>query len=224
MMDVEPPTTPMSVEEAERIQYALRRRVRESADPVAPEVVAGVDVAYRSTDDTVAAAVVCLRAADLTEVDRATAVTRSSFPYIPGLLAFRELPAVVAALRRLTMSPDLMVCDGHGRAHPRRFGLACHLGVLTGVPTIGVAKNPPPFPTDPPATHRGATSPVRDGDELVGLALRTRDRVKPVYVSTGHLIGLTEARDLVLRLTPRYRQPETTRLADRLCRAALARA
>jgi deoxyribonuclease V len=174
----------------------------------------------------VAAAAVLLSFPTLTVVAEATATGRVPFPYIPGLLAFREIPAVLDALDRLPTAPDLIVCDGYGQAHPRRLGLASHLGVLTGTPTLGVAKTPFVFTSTDPAPERGAWSPLVDpatGDE-VGRAVRTRPGVKPVFVSVGHRIGLTEAVDTVLALTPRYRLPETTRHADSLCRRALAEA
>jgi deoxyribonuclease V len=214
------PTTP---EHARSVQDELRDRVvlDESGPPPGTGRVTGVDVAYDDARDIVAAAAVVLDAATLDVVEESTAVGRVVFPYVPGLLAFREVPAVLAALDALTAAPGLVVCDGYGRAHPRRFGLASHLGVLTGLPTIGVAKNPFTFRyTDPPAA-RGAASPLLDGGEEVGRALRTQDGVKPVFVSVGHRVGLETACAHTLRLAPRYRLPHTTRLADALCRRAL---
>lgn len=186
--------------------------------------VTGVDVAYDDERDVVAAAVVVLDAASLAVVEEATAVGTVAFPYVPGLLAFRELPAVLAALDALTVDPGLVVCDGYGIAHPRRFGLASHLGVVTGRPTIGVAKNPFTFAHEEPGAARGGTAPLLDGTEEVGAALRTRDGVKPVFVSVGHRVDLARALAHTLHLTPRYRLPETTRKADALCRAALREA
>ncbi|BCJ64335.1 deoxyribonuclease V [Polymorphospora rubra] len=190
--------------------------------PTAPRLVAGLDVAYAEDGDRLAAAVVVLDAASLTVVDAAVAVGRVAFGYVPGLFAFRELPALLDALDRLTAPPDLLVCDGHGLAHPRRFGLACHLGVLTGLPAIGVGKTPLTGTWDPPASPRGSWSDLRDGADTVGRVLRTRDGVKPVFVSVGHRMGLDNATDQVLALSPDYRLPETTRAADRMCRQALA--
>ncbi|GAA3210018.1 hypothetical protein GCM10020256_07750 [Streptomyces thermocoprophilus] len=149
---------------------------------------------------------------------------RVSFPYVPGLLAFREIPTVLAALGALPCPPGLVVCDGYGLAHPRRFGLASHLGVLTGLPVIGVAKNPFAFTYDEPGARRGSSSPLLAGEEEVGRAVRTRDGVKPVFVSVGHRVSLGNACAHVLALTPRYRLPETTRRADSLCRRALREA
>jgi deoxyribonuclease V len=174
----------------------------------------------------VAAAVVVIDTATLAVVERATATGTTTFPYIPGLFAFRELPVLVEALRKLRGTPDLLLCDGHGLAHPRRFGLACHLGVLTGRPTAGVAKTPFTGRYDPAdlAAPRGSWAALTDQGETVGRALRTQTGVNPVYVSTGHLIDLRTATSHVLTLTPAYRLPETTRQSDRLSREALAAA
>ncbi|WP_232246359.1 endonuclease V [Kitasatospora mediocidica] len=187
-------------------------------------LVAGVDVAYDDENDIVAAAAVLLDLHTLEVVEEATAVGRIAFPYVPGLLAFRELPAVIDALAALGRVPDLVVCDGYGLAHPRRLGLASHLGVLTGLRTLGVAKTPFTFSHQLPGAERGEWTPLVDDTtgEEVGRAVRTRAGVKPVFVSVGHRIGLAEAVDCVLALTPRYRLPETTRRADSLCRRALA--
>ncbi|MFE0099791.1 endonuclease V [Streptomyces sp. NPDC059009] len=186
--------------------------------------VTGVDVAYDDERDVVAAAVVVLDGASLDVVEEATAVGRVAFPYVPGLLAFREIPTVLAALGSLTADPGLVVCDGYGLAHPRRFGLASHLGVLTGLPTIGVAKNPFTFAYGELGAARGSAAPLADAGEEVGRAVRTREGVKPVFVSVGHRVTLDNAVAHTLRLTPRYRLPESTRRADALCRAALREA
>ncbi|MBC7269636.1 MAG: endonuclease V [Streptomyces sp.] len=214
---------PATEEQARAVQDELRERVvrDEPGPPPATGRVTGVDVAYDDERDVVAAAAVVLDAASLDVVAEATAVGRISFPYVPGLLAFREIPTVLAALDALPCPPGLVVCDGYGLAHPRRFGLASHLGVLTGLPTIGVAKNPFTFAHAEPGRPRGSSSPLLDGAEEVGRALRTRDGVKPVFVSVGHRVALDTACAHVLRLTPRYRLPETTRRADALCRRAL---
>ncbi|MFF2502283.1 endonuclease V [Streptomyces sp. NPDC058067] len=211
---------------ARAVQDELRGRVvlDEPGPRPGTGLVTGVDVAYDDTRDLVAAAAVVLDAATLDVVEESTAVGRISFPYVPGLLAFREIPTVVAALAGLAAGPGLVVCDGYGLAHPRRFGLASHLGVLTGLPTIGVAKNPFTFAYEEPDAPRGSTAPLLDGEEEVGRALRTRDGVKPVFVSVGHRTSLDTACAWTLTLTPKYRQPETTRRADALCRRALAEA
>ncbi|MEU2116232.1 endonuclease V [Streptomyces sp. NPDC016459] len=211
---------------ARAVQQELRGRlVRDEDGPAAGEGhVTGLDVAYDDERDLVAAAAVVLDARTLEVVEEATAVGRVSFPYVPGLLAFREIPTVLAVLDRLTADPGVLVCDGYGLAHPRRFGLASHLGVLTGRPSIGVAKNPFTFTYDQPGTARGEFSPLLADGEEVGRALRTQAGVKPVFVSVGHRVSLANACAHTLHLTPRYRLPQTTRHADSLCRRALKEA
>ncbi|MBT3159154.1 endonuclease V [Streptomyces sp. CHA1] len=218
-----PADWPATEAEARAVQDILRARV-DLTGP-GPEVGAGtatgVDVAYDDARGLVAAAAVVLDAATLQVVEEATAVGPVPFPYVPGLLAFRELPAVLVALAALAAPPGLVVCDGYGVAHPRRFGLASHLGVLTGLPAVGVAKNPFTFTHEPPGERRGDQTPLTDGAEEVGRALRTRTAVRPVYVSTGHGVPLDRAVAHTLHLAPTYRLPETTRRADALCRTAL---
>lgn len=217
---------PVTEDQARAVQDELRGRVvlDEPGPPPGTGHVTGVDVAYDDERDVVAAAAVVLDAATLDVVAEATAVGQVSFPYVPGLLAFREIPTVLAALEALPCPPGLVVCDGYGLAHPRRFGLAAHLGVLTGLPTIGVAKNPFTFAYDDPGPRRGSASPLLADREEVGRALRTRDGVKPVFVSVGHRVDLDNACAHTLAITPEYRLPETTRRADALCRRALQEA
>ncbi|MEU6945046.1 endonuclease V [Streptomyces sp. NPDC046316] len=208
---------------ARAVQGELRARLVLDEPGPAPGTghVTGLDVAYDDERDLVAAAAVVLDARTLDVVEEATAVGRVSFPYVPGLLAFREIPTVLAALASLSSDPGLLVCDGYGLAHPRRFGLASHLGVLTGRPSIGVAKNPFTFAYDRPGPDRGDFSPLMAGEEEVGRALRTQAGVKPVFVSVGHRVSLGNACAHTLLLAPRYRIPESTRHADSLCRRAL---
>ncbi|MEU3654137.1 endonuclease V [Streptomyces sp. NPDC032161] len=218
--------TPVGETEARAVQDALRARVVLDEPGPRPGTghVTGVDVAYDDERDVVVAAAVVLDGATLDVVAETTAVGRVAFPYVPGLLAFREIPTVLAALESLTVDPGLVICDGYGLAHPRRFGLASHLGVLTGLPVIGVAKNPFTFTYEQPGPRRGDWSPLLDGEEEVGRALRTRDGVKPVFVSVGHRTGLDNACAHTLLLARDFRQPETTRRADALCRRALREA
>jgi deoxyribonuclease V len=190
--------------------------------PATIRTAAGLDVAYAEGTDRLAAAVVVLDAGTHAEMDRSVVLGRADFPYLPGLFAFRELPALVDALTTLRATPDLLVCDGHGVAHPRRFGLACHLGVLTGLPTVGVAKTPLVGQWDPPGPDRGSWSGLVDSGEVVGRVLRTRTGVRPVFVSVGSGLDLDTATRHVLALTPRFRLPETTRAADHLARERLA--
>ncbi|GAA0606423.1 deoxyribonuclease V [Kribbella sandramycini] len=210
---------PTTAAEAIAVQEELRHQVDATDHGPAPRFVAGLDVAYDG--DRLAAAVVVLEWDGLNEVDRAVVPGRTTFPYVPGLFAFREVPALLAALDQLTTPPDLLVCDGFGIAHPRRFGLASHLGVLTGIPAIGVAKTAFVGTLLEPGTARGSTADLVLDGEVVGAAVRTQHGVKPVYVSVGHRISLPTAIAHVLHLAPHYRLPETTRAADHLCRRAL---
>jgi deoxyribonuclease V len=212
---------PSSIEEAVRLQLALAPSViREPPPDFAPRTAAGLDVAYATDSPVVAAAVVTVLVATGEVLESATAVGEAEFPYVPGLFAFRELPKLLEAFAQLRDTPDLLVADGHGIAHPRRFGLACHLGVTTGLPTIGVAKTPP-GDYDQPGLDRGDRTSLVEGDEEVGAALRTQRGVKPVFVSVGHRVDLDTACTQVLALSPKYRLPETTRQADHLSRETL---
>ncbi|MFC3993052.1 deoxyribonuclease V [Actinoplanes siamensis] len=214
---------PRTEEEALATQDALRARVVSAPGPADPATVAGLDVAYDDSGDRLSAAVVVLDAADLTVRDLVTINGRPAFRYVPGLFAFREVPALMAALAKLTVRPDVLVCDGHGLAHPRRFGLAAHLGVLTDLPSFGVGKTRLVGEWEPVGEERGSRSALIDEGETVGAVLRTRTGVKPVFVSVGHRIALDNACALTLRLAPRHRLPETTRAADRACRDLLSR-
>lgn len=199
---------------------ALQQRLRDQVirhDQLGPvHLVAGLDVGMERDGTVMRAAVATLSFPDLRMADQAVVRGPATFPYIPGLLSFREVPVLLEALGRLGQPPDLLLCDGQGLAHPRRFGLACHLGVLTGIPSIGVAKSLLIGKHDPLPARRGAWRPLLDSGEVVGAALRTRDGVAPVYVSIGHKVSLETAIDFTLACTPRYRLPETTRAAHRL--------
>jgi deoxyribonuclease V len=207
--------------EAEALQAELAGRVVTQDDFGAITSVAGVDVAYDTHSQRLVAAAVVLEANTLTVRETAVAEDIERFPYIPGLFSFRELPSITLALKQLRNRPDLIVCDGQGLAHPRRFGLACHLGVLFDIPAIGCGKTRLIGDAADPDSPRGAASPLMDGSEQVGSLLRTQTNVRPIYVSVGHRIGLASACDWILRLSPRYRLPETTRLADQLVNSRL---
>lgn len=178
--------------------------------------VAGVDVGFEDHNRVTRAAIAVLGFPALNLCAQAIARRKTRFPYIPGYLSFREVPAVLGALKQVKQKPDLVLCDGQGLAHPRRFGIACHLGVLTDLPTIGVAKSRLIGTHAPLAEQKGSWVPLMDGDEQIGAVVRTRTGVRPVYVSIGHKISLETAINYVLRCTTRYRLPETTRIADRL--------
>lgn len=206
----------LSPRRAIALQERLRRQVREQALPARPRTCAGIDVGFEAGGRVTRAAVVVLDAGTLAPVDQALVRRPTRFPYVPGLLSFREIPAVLAALRKLRGMPDVLLCDGQGIAHPRRIGIAAHLGVLLDVPTIGVGK------TRLVGTHadcpgeRGAWVPLCDGDEIIGAVVRTRAGVAPLFVSRGHRMTLADAIATVLGCCTRYRLPETTRLAHRL--------
>jgi deoxyribonuclease V len=178
--------------------------------------VAGVDVGFKDRYRITQAAVGMLSFPELEKVESAIAQSPTTFPYIPGLLSFREVPTIIQALEKLETPPDLIICDGQGVAHPRRFGLACHLGVLINKPTIGAAKSRLVGTHDELSLEKGAWVPLWDQGEIIGAVVRTRTNVKPLYVSAGHRISLRSAIDLVLACTPKYRLPETTRWADQL--------
>ncbi|GAB3442643.1 endonuclease V [Streptomonospora sediminis] len=214
---------PADADEARALQERLAPQVREEPlDSAAVSLVAGLDVAYSPDDDRLAAAAVVLAAPDWRVVDSATVVAQPHFPYVPGLFAFREAPSVLDAVAQLETVPDALVCDGFGLAHPRRFGLACHVGLALDRPVLGVGKTPFVGRSEEPAAARGSWTPLVDGGDVVGRCLRTRDGVKPVYVSVGHRVDLDSAAALTLRLASQYRLPEPIRHADQLCRKQLA--
>lgn len=198
------------------MQQRLRRKVDRTDRLSEVHFVAGVDVGFEGNGSITRAAVVVLDFPGLQVVDRVLARRPTSFPYVPGLLSFRELPAVLEALAILKIKPDVILCDGHGIAHPRRFGIACHLGVILDVPTIGVGKTRLCGKYQEPGEQKGEWSPLLEDGETIGAVLRTRTGIKPVYVSPGHRVSLQTAIRLTLACTTRYRLPETTRQAHRL--------
>lgn len=207
---------PKTVAQARAIQQSLRDRVITQDRLRVPRRVAGIDVGFERGGSVTRAAVVVLDFPSLEPLEHAIARRKTGFPYVPGYLSFREAPAVLAALRQLRRAPDLILCDGQGFAHPRRFGLACHLGLLANLPSIGVAKSRLIGEHAALGPRRGEWVPLVDDGERIGAVLRTRTDVRPVYVSIGHRISLETAIDYVVACTTRYRLPETTRLAHRL--------
>jgi deoxyribonuclease V len=198
---------------ARALQETLRGRVREEPLRGRLRLVAGADASWSRESPWLFAAVVVLALPGLEVVETAGVRARARFPYVPGYLSFRELPAVLAAFERLRAVPDLIVYGGHGRAHPRRFGIASHLGVVLDLPTVGCAKSPLVGSFREPGARRGAHAPLVHEGERIGSALRTREGAKPVFVSVGHRVTLADARRLVLRLAPRFRLPEPIRAA-----------
>ena len=207
---------PTDVASARAVQEALRDQVVREDAFGAVDLVAGIDVGFEDGGETTRAAVAVLEFPGLELYETVIRRMPTCFPYVPGYLSFRELPAVLAALQGLDRQPDLLLCDGQGLAHPRRFGLACHLGVLTDLPSIGVAKSRLIGTHGTLPTEKGQWVPLLDKGETIGAVVCTRTDVSPVYVSIGHRIGLMTAIDCVLRCTTRFRLPETTRMAHRL--------
>ena len=209
----------VSPREAMAIQVRLRSRLR--LDGVGPyATVGGVDVSYDSGSDLMFAGVVVMSADGRQVLETAIAAVPVRFPYIPGLLSFRETPAVIKAWAKLRTPPDCLICDGHGLAHPRRFGIACHLGLLLDLPSIGCAKSLLIGTHRAPAKRRGSVEPLLDRGDRVGAVLRTRAGVAPVYISQGGRIGLDAAVRTVLAACSGYRLPEPTRRAHLLVNEA----
>ncbi|MDQ3800522.1 MAG: deoxyribonuclease V [Acidobacteriota bacterium] len=207
----------LSPREAIELQKQLAFEVIAEDTFAAPvEKVAGIDLGYDAENDTSRAVVVVLKFPELELIETSEALLPIQFPYVPGLLSFRETPVAIKALEKLQNTPDLILCDGQGLAHPRRFGIACHIGLLADVPTIGVAKSLLVGRFENLGEERGSTAPLVHKNEQIGVALRTKNKVQPVYVSTGHRVSLATAVEYVLQCTPKYRLPETTRLADKL--------
>jgi deoxyribonuclease V len=210
----------LPVQEAKALQARLADRVvtETQFDPLAVKTVAGVDVGFRG--DVARAAVVVLSFPSLEPLDCALAEVPVTFPYVPGFLAFREAPSVLAALEKLATWPDLFIFDAHGLAHPRRLGLACHMGVILDWPSIGCAKSRLTGDHEEPGDGVGDWVPLSDGDDVIGAVVRSRARVKPLYVSVGHRVDLTTAMEFVLRCSKGYRLPETTRYAHKVASGA----
>ena len=209
-------------EEAIALQTKLAPRVIRksrirSADIAA---VAGVDVGY--ANDMAYAAIVVLDLTDLQILEKAVASKTVRFPYVPGMLSFREGPAILEALGKLKSPPDLLMVDGQGIAHPRRFGIASHIGLLTDIPAIGCAKKNLLGDYEEPQRTRGSISYLTDGAEMIGAVVRTRTAVKPIFVSIGHLMDLNDSIQVILKSCRGYRLPEPIRSADHLSRKQIA--
>jgi len=201
-----------------RLQERLRARLvlEDRFDRI--HFLAGADLAFDPETDIAFAGVIVYRFPELEEVERRMARRKLRFPYVPGLLSFRESPVLLAAFRRLRNEPDLILIDGHGRAHPRRFGIACHIGLLVDKPTIGCAKSLLVGEHEDPGARAGSTAPLMLEGEQLGVVLRTRDRVKPIYVTQGHRVSLPTAVRLVRKCLDGFRIPKPTREADHYVR------
>lgn len=202
--------------DAIEIQKQLASQVIKKSEAKGVETVAGIDTGYSKA--FARTAVVVLDYPSLKMREYAIAEQPVTFPYVPGLLTFREGPAVMAAIEKLSSMPDLLIFDGQGIAHPRRFGIASHIGLLVGIPSIGCAKTRLVGQYREPGSERGKYTLLKDKGETIGAVVRTRSNVKPVFVSIGHRIGLQDSINYVLRCCKRYRLPETTRQADKLAR------
>jgi len=207
---------PKTTVEAKQIQKKFRDQVIRVSQLGVVTKVAGVDIGFEKRGAITRAAVAVLSFPQLELIETKTVHCQTKFPYIPGYLSFREVPAALLALRDLKSTPDLILCDGQGLAHPRRFGLACHLGLLTDTPTIGVAKSRLIGSHEEVPEKKGSWQPLIDQQETIGAVLRTRSKIKPLYISIGHRVDLRNAIDYTLRCSPKYRLPETTRWADKL--------
>jgi len=207
---------PTTAAAAIELQKRLAPRVRLAPAPTNARLFAGADVAFSPNGEQVVAGVVIWDAEARVIVEQRVARVPCLFPYIPGLLSFRELPGVLAALRKIVHAPDVVLCDAQGLAHPRRLGLACHLGLWLEIPTIGCAKSRLCGDYEAPSSAKGAGAPLMHKGEQVGVVLRTRDNVKPLFVSPGHLCDHDSGTALTLRAAIKYRLPEPTRLAHLL--------
>jgi len=207
---------PDSAAEAIALQKQLATQVRLADDFAHIRIIAGVDVAYDIKDNISHAVVVTMRLDQLQPLTIIRAQLPTKFPYIPGLLSFREIPVLLEALAQLPESPDLLMVDGQGVAHPRRLGIAAHLGVLTDIPAIGVAKSLLCGRYQEPGLNKGDHTPLLDRGEVIGTVLRSKDKTNPLFISAGHRISQKTALQLVLQCLIKHRLPEPTRIADKL--------
>ena len=206
----------LSYSEAVALQKSLARQVQQTKLKKRPKTIAGLDCAFSRDGRNIIAGVVVLQLPGLELLETTSATRKVTFPYIPGLLSFREAPVCLAAAEKLRNLPDIFMIDGQGIAHPRRLGLAAHLGLFFDAPTIGCAKSRLTGKFKEPPLEKGTYTPLKDGDDVIGAVVRTRSNVKPVFVSIGNQCLLKEAIELVLSCAIKYRLPEPTRLAHQL--------
>lgn len=209
-------TTPSTVKDAIAIQQEMRKKVILCDIFQDIRTIAGIDVGYDVKANMSKCALVVMDAKSLDIKQSVIAIEESPFPYISGLLSFREAPVILKALSVLERQPDLLMIDGQGVAHPRRLGIAAHIGVLTGLPSIGIAKSRLCGSYKEPSFSKGSYTLLTDKDERIGTVLRSRDNVKPLFVSAGHKISQETALEWVIKTLGKYRLPEPTRLADKL--------
>ena len=203
----------ISIAQAQQIQQKLASQVSKESEVVNPRFIAGADISAPDSKGIARAAAIVLSYPELNVIEVKTAENKFNFPYIPGLLSFRESPLVLAACEKLTTNPNLLLVDGQGIAHPRRFGLASHLGLLLNIPTIGCAKSRLCGTHKPLTNEAGVYTNRTDNGEIIGVALRTKAGVNPIYISIGHKIDLPTAIHWVMKSCRNYRLPEPSRLA-----------
>lgn len=217
LKDADPSLWPASIEVARAIQEDMRHQVIVADDFGAVRTIAGVDVGYDMQRNLGRASIVVIDVESMEPVISAQAYLTPGFPYVPGFLSFREVPVILQALACLPSPPDMLMVDGQGIAHPRRFGIAAHLGVETGLPSIGVAKSLLTGRYEEPGELKGSQSVLLDrkAPEIIGTVLRSKDRVKPLFISPGHRVSQESAVKIVQQCLTKYRLPEPTRLADK---------
>lgn len=209
-------TWPTNATEAIAIQKKLRNDVQIYDDFTKIEYIAGIDCSYDIKSKLSFAIIVIMKLGELAPIEIVRAELPTGFPYVPGLLSFREIPVILAAFNQLKIQPDLLMVDGHGIAHPRRLGIAAHLGVLLDIPSIGVAKSKLTGHYKEPNLTKGSWNVLTDKGIKIGTVLRSKDNVKPLFISPGHRIGQETAVELVLQCLTKYRLPEPTRIADKI--------
>lgn len=215
-------TTNISIAEAEALQIELSSKIIFQDQFKELKIIAGCDVEYDKESDTIFAAFVLFDYQTKQVIESTSYKTQVTFPYVPGLFSFREMPALLGAYQKLQLKPDVIICDGQGFAHPRGFGLACHLGIVLDTSTLGCGKTRLCGTFEMPSDERGSQSNLVDEttNQVIGVVLRTQPHVNPVFISVGHKISLSTASNLVLHFCANYRLPETTRMADAYAREA----
>lgn len=210
------PIWPANAAEAVKIQNQLRYLVKIQDDYGQPKTIAGVDCSYDIKNNLSRAYIIVMDFSSLHIIEEARAELPTEFPYIPGFLSFREIPVILEAMKKLKTQPDMLMVDGQGVAHPRRLGIAAHLGVLTDLPAFGVAKSRlcGKFEELPP--HKGATTKLNDKGEMIGYVLRSKERTNPLFISAGHKVSHETALNITIQSLRKHRLPEPTRIADKI--------
>jgi deoxyribonuclease V len=206
----------ISTRDAKEEQYDLRDQITIQSLKGKINTVAGADISYDKNSDSVYAGLYILSYPNLSEIARSGISMEVDFPYVPGLLAYRELPPLKKAWNKLKIKPDVLIMDGHGIAHPRRMGIATHFGIIADQPTIGCAKNILIGDYEKPDSEKGSFSYIKENGERIGIVLRSRTKVKPIFVSPGHKVSFKDSREIVMQCLTKYKLPKTTRLAHNL--------